>query len=245
MRNLVIQYYIDIQKYTQPGYNNLKPSPIEEYSTHSFKQYCGKFDLDYCRITEPKINFKHPTWERFDLWTDPSWWGRYEQIMYVDSDVVALPDAPNVFELYKDLDTFKFAKYDRYRKMPVEIHASSNRDTIFKDIDPAIIQRKRFQTGVFILTKKIAEAMLSTVKEYSKCEVDDGQFLNWAVMHSGVPYTEMDSKFNVKNNGQYRKDKIYFMHCAGGKKHKKASKIWHLMKEYYPTVQVDLSVLQD
>jgi hypothetical protein len=245
MRNLVIQYYIDIQKYTQPGYNNLKPSPIEEYSTHSFKQYCGKFDLDYCRITEPKINFKHPTWERFDLWTDPSWWGRYEQIMYVDSDVVALPDAPNVFELYKDLDTFKFAKYDRYRKMPVEIHASSNRDTIFKDIDPAIIQRKRFQTGVFILTKKIAEAMLSTVKEYSKCEVDDGQFLNWAVMHSGVPYTEMDSKFNVKNNGQYRKDKIYFMHCAGGKKHKKNSKIWHLMKEYYPTVQVDLSVLQD
>jgi hypothetical protein len=245
MRNLVIQYYIDIQKYTQPGYNNLKPSPIEEYSTHSFKQYCGKFDLDYCRITEPKINFKHPTWERFDLWTDPSWWGRYEQIMYVDSDVVALPDAPNVFELYKDLDTFKFAKYDRYRKMPVEIHASSNRDTIFKDIDPAIIQRKRFQTGVFILTKKIAEAMLSTVKEYSKCEVDDGQFLNWAVMHSGVPYTEMDLKFNVKNNGQYIKDKIYFMHCAGGKKHKKASKIWHLMKEYYPTVQVDLSVLQD
>ena len=245
MRNLVIQYYIDIQKYTQPGYNNLKPSPIEEYSTHSFKQYCGKFDLDYCRITEPKINFKHPTWERFDLWTDPSWWGRYEQIMYVDSDVVALPDAPNVFELYKDLDTFKFAKYDRYRKMPVEIHASSNRDTIFKDIDPAIIQRKRFQTGVFILTKKIAEAMLSTVKEYSKCKVDDGQFLNWAVMHSGVPYTEMDLKFNVKNNGQYIKDKIYFMHCAGGKKHKKASKIWHLMKEYYPTVQVDLSVLQD
>ena len=245
MRNLVIQYYIDIQKYTQPGYNNLKPSPIEEYSTHSFKQYCGKFDLDYCRITEPKINFKHPTWERFDLWTDPSWWDRYEQIMYVDSDVVALPDAPNVFELYKDLDTFKFARYNRYRKMPVEIHASSNRDTIFKDIDPAIIQKKRFQTGVFILTKKIAEAMLSTVKEYSKCKVDDGQFLNWAVMHSGVPYTEMDLKFNVKNNGQYIKYKIYFMHCAGGKKHKKASKIWHLMKEYYPTVQVDLSVLQD
>jgi len=245
MRNLVIQYYIDIQKYTQPGYNNLKPSPIEEYSTHSFKQYCGKFDLDYCRITEPKINFKHPTWERFDLWTDTSWWDRYEQIMYVDSDVVALPGAPNVFELYKDLDTFKFARYNRYRKMPVEVHASSNRDTIFKDIDPAVIQKKRFQTGVFILTKKIAEAMLSTVKEYPKCEVDDGQFLNWAVMHSGVPYTEMDSKFNVKNNGQYRKDKIYFMHCAGGKKHKKYSKIWTLMKKYYPTIQVDLSVLQD
>jgi len=64
-------------------------------------------------------------------------------------------------------------------------------------------------------------------------------------MHSGVPCTEMDAKFNVKNNGQYRKDKIYFMHCAGGKKHKKHSRIWDLMKEYYPEVEVDLSSLKD
>jgi hypothetical protein len=129
--------------------------------------------------------------------------------------------------------------------MPLEDHALSNRDTIFKDIDPAVIQKKRFQTGVFILNKKSVQAMHPVIEEYLKCEVDDGQFLNWAVMHSGVRCTEMDSKFNVKNNGQYRKDKIYFMHCAGGKKHKKSSKIWDLMKEYYPTVQVDLSVLQD
>ena len=245
MRNLVIQYYIDIQKYKQPNYNNLLPSPIEKYSAHSFQKYCSKFDIDYCRITEPKINFKHPTWERFDLWTDSSWWDKYEQIMYVDSDVVALPDAPNVFELYKDIDTFKFARYDRYRKLPIEDHISNNKDTIFKDIDPKIIQEKRFQTGVFMVTKKSADVMLPSVKEYSKCEVDDGQFLNWAVMHSGVPCTEMDAKFNVKNNGQYRKDKIYFMHCAGGKKHKKLSRIWDLMKEYYPEVEVDLSSLKD
>jgi len=245
MRNLVIQYYIDIQKYKQPNYNNLLPSPIEKYSAHSFKKYCSKFDLDYCRITEPKINFKHPTWERFDLWTDLSWWDKYEQIMYVDSDVVALPDAPNVFELYKDVDTFKFARYDRYRKLPIKDHASTNKDTIFKDIDPKVIQEKRFQTGVFMVTKKSADMMLPSIKEYSKCEVDDGQFLNWAVMHSGVPCTEMDAKFNVKNNGQYRKDKIYFMHCAGGKKHKKLSRIWDLMKEYYPEVEVDLSSLKD
>jgi hypothetical protein len=165
--------------------------------------------------------------------------------MYVDSDVVVVPGAPNVFDLYSDPNTFKFARYDRYRKLPIKDHASTNKDTIFKDIDPTIIQEKRFQTGVFIVTKKSADMMLPSIKEYSKCEVDDGQFLNWAVMHSGVPCTEMDAKFNVKNNGQYRKDKIYFMHCAGGKKHKKHSRIWDLMKEYYPEVEVDLSSLKD
>ena len=60
MRNLVIQYYIDIQKYSQPEFNNLKPSPMEEYSRHSFKLYCEKFGLEYLRITEPKLGFKHP-----------------------------------------------------------------------------------------------------------------------------------------------------------------------------------------
>ena len=99
-RNLVIQYYIDIQKYSQPGFNNLKPSPMETYSRNSFQEYCKKFDLDYLRITEPKVGFKHPTWERFDLWIDRSWWDKYDQIMYVDSDVIALPHAPNIFKDY-------------------------------------------------------------------------------------------------------------------------------------------------
>src|SRR6056300_365299 len=139
MRNLVIQYYIDTQKYTQPNYNNLLPSPIEKYSAHSFEKYCIEFGLDYRRVTEPKINYKHPTWERFDLWTDPSWLESYDQIMYVDSDVVVVPGAPNVFDLYSDPNTFKFARYDRYRKLPVKDHASTNKDTIFKDIDPKTI----------------------------------------------------------------------------------------------------------
>ena len=77
MRNLVIQYYIDIQKYSQPGFNNLKPSPMETYSSHSLQLYCKKYDIDYLKITEPKVGFKHPTWERFDLWVDRDWWKKY------------------------------------------------------------------------------------------------------------------------------------------------------------------------
>jgi hypothetical protein len=83
MKNLVIQYYIDINKYSNPTFNNLGPSPIEKYSSYSFKKYCDKYNIDYIKITEPKLGFKHPTWERFDLWCDRSWWDKYDQICYV------------------------------------------------------------------------------------------------------------------------------------------------------------------
>ena len=89
-KNLVIQYYIDVKKYSQPGFNNLKPSPMETYSRNSFQKYCEKFNLDYLRITEPKLAFKHPTWERFDLWVDRSWYDRYEQILSAESTWIVL-----------------------------------------------------------------------------------------------------------------------------------------------------------
>ena len=116
-KNLVIQYYIDVQKYSQPKFNNLKPSPMETYSRNSFEIYCKKHNLDYLRISEPKLGFKHPTWERFDLWMDRSWYDKYEQIMYVDSDVIAMPHAPNIFKDYPDIDNkLKTCYYPKFRE---------------------------------------------------------------------------------------------------------------------------------
>ena len=245
MKNLIFQVNVDTKKYKDPTYNNLAPSEIDKYSYLSFKIYAEKYAHDFVQVTEPVLDCKHPTWERFDLWLNPAWFEKYDQIMYVDSDVVVVPGAQDIFKMYPDLETFKFARYERYRSMPLDIHRETNQNTIFKNIDPATIQQRRFQTGVFILTKHSAQVMLPYIKDYVNCEVDDGQFLNWAVMASGVECTEMDYKFNVKNNGRYRKDKIYFMHCSGGKKHKKASTIWKLMKEYYPSVNVNFSALLD
>ena len=38
------------------------------------------------------------------MWTDRTWWDNYDQVMYVDSDVIALPHAPNIFVQYPDID---------------------------------------------------------------------------------------------------------------------------------------------
>ena len=41
MKNLIIQYYIDINKYSQPEFNGIAPTSVEKYSEYSFKKYCN------------------------------------------------------------------------------------------------------------------------------------------------------------------------------------------------------------
>jgi len=251
MRNLVIQYYIDIQKYSQPEFNNLKPSPMEEYSRHSFKLYCEKFGLEYLRITEPKLGFKHPTWERFDLWTDRTWWDNYDQIMYVDSDVIALPHAPNIFERYPDTDSrLKTAYYPKFRDAgPRGAKINQRVNPLADNYTGEQISSRFVQPGVMLLNKQNTEFMLPWIEKYKNItdnRIDDGMFLNSCIVDSKVPLLDMDKKFNHKNNGErFDYDNVYFLHCAGGKKHKRQVKIWPKLKKMFPVVQPDLSGLID
>lgn len=251
MKNLVIQYYIDIRKYSQPGFNNLKPSPMEEYSRHSFKLYCEKFGLEYLRISEPKLGFKHPTWERFDLWVDRSWWDKYDQIMYVDSDVIALPHAPNIFDNYQDIDDrLKTCYYPKFRDAGA-IGAKYNQrvNPLADKYTGEQISQRFVQPGVMILNKQSTKYMLPWVEKYKDVtddRIDDGMFLNSCIVDSDVPLLDMDRKFNHKNNGEkFDYDNVYFLHCAGGKKHKRQVKIWSKLKKMYPEVTPDMSGLQD
>jgi hypothetical protein len=249
MKNLIIQYYIDVKKYTDPTYNNLTPSPLESYSSHSFKEYCRRYGHDYRKITEPKINFQHPTWERFDLWTDRSWWDKYDQIMYVDSDVVAFPWAPDIFSADNNNKAFKSPWYHKFRDMDQKSEERYRQKFSFlSDMPNASVRTKFIQPGVFIVNKNCTEHMLPLIEKYKDIkdkDINDGVFLNYCIAKSGVPLVDLDKRFNHKNNGQRMDYKtIYFLHAAGGKKHKKGVKLWKEMKMLFPDVNVDLSGLK-
>ena len=249
MKNLIIQYYIDVNKYSDPTYNNLTPSPLESYSSHSFKIYCQKFGHDYVKISEPKINFQHPTWERFDLWTDRAWWDKYDQIMYVDSDVIALPWAPDIFSVNNNANAFKSPWYHKFRNMDKKNEEKYlEKFNFLRDLPKGSISSKFIQPGVFIVTKNCTKQMLPFVEKYKDItdkDVNDGIFLNYCIAKSGVTTVDLDRKFNHKNNGQRMDYKtIYFLHAAGGKKHKKDVKIWQEMKQMFPEVNVDLTGLR-
>ena len=241
MKNLIIQYYIDINKYSQPSFNGISPSVVEKYSEYSFKKYCAKFGHDFLRVTKPNFGYMHPTWERFDLWFDSTWLDEYDQVLYVDTDVFALDHAPDIFALYNDLDAFKSPVYKNYREFKGDIVKAKFQNTILKDCEPEKVRKIFFQTGVWMLTKQVRDKMMPWIKRYMEFDgqCDDGQFLNWAVIESGVKYQDMNPMFNVKNNGLkkgWSYKKTFFLHVAGGKKYIASSKIHSFLKETFPEV---------
>ena len=98
-----------------------------------------------------------------------------------------------------------------------------------------------------VLNKENTEFMLPWIEKYKDIKdnrIDDGMFLNSCIVDSEVPLLDMDKKFNHKNNGEhYDYDNVYFLHCAGGKKHKKQVRIWPKLKKMFPEVEPDLSGL--
>ena len=245
MKNLVIQYYIDINLYDQPTFNGISPTSVEKYSKHSFKKYCKKYGHDFIQITNPVFHYMHPTWERFDLWFNSKWLDEYDQVLYVDTDVFALDHASDIFAQYTDTATFKSPAYKKYRGLSAGNIKSKFNNTILKDCDPKKVSDTFFQTGVWMLTKQARDTMMPWVERYMEFDgqCDDGQFLNWAVIESGVGYQDMDPMFNVKNNGlkkRWNYKDTNFLHSAGGEKHHANSKIHSFLRETFPEVNPDV-----
>jgi hypothetical protein len=219
-RNCIVQYFIDPYLYELPEYNKLLTNQqhLADLSAKSFKAYADKHNCDFIRITQPKIKHKHPTFERFDLWLDDSWWDKYDQIMYTDSDVFALPNAPNIFKEYPDLETFKVCNYKTFQ----DAQLGEQTDVFYKGLlmtcKLAQVIKKGFQPGVFILTKKAVDIMKNHISAYKKLDHHDGEILIWATIQSNVKITRMNEYYNYKNAHMRGHPNVYFYHAAGHKK---------------------------
>lgn len=243
MRTLIIQYYIDVNLYDIPQYNNLTPSPIEKYSQYAFEQYAKKYNIKFRRVTQPKLRWKHPTWERMDLWTDKSWWDQYDQICYVDSDIIPLPWAGNIFEQFKDLDAFKVCDYMRFSNNDAKgAKQRCSNNPLMDPIPGEVLKEKCWQSGLFILSQTSADKMRPLMSRYTEQPdaIDDGMFMNWVSIASGVTIEKMPETYNRKNNGETVNLKdLNFLHCAGGKKHKSQSRVFVMLGKIYPEVKID------
>jgi hypothetical protein len=226
MRCAIIQYFINPFVYSEPNYKNLQPvQPLTEISKRSFQIYCKKYKIDFIKKTKPKLKYRHPAYERFDLWLSNSWWEKYDQICYVDADVFALPHAPNIFKNYPNLDTFKYCYYSKFRNEKIKNIKNKYKKTLLSTCNPKELKTKGFNSGVFILTKKSAKHMKPWIKLYQKLDHDDNEILNWATIKSKVATTEMDKHYNYKNAYYRGKPLSYFFHAHG---YKKKTKLNHL-----------------
>ena len=225
MKKCIVQYWIQADQYSEPDYNALlKKSRVFDAdkfasrSARSFQAYADKYGHDFIRIEKKKLDFKHPTFERFDLWLDDTWWEKYDEIMYTDSDVFAMPDAPNIFSEYPDSTSLKVCDYAKFQKADRQDQIDSFYVDLLKECTIEECKQSGFQPGVFILTKSARDTMKPFIEQFKKLNDHDGNILLWSTIKSGVPITRMNELYNFKNAHMIGRPKVYFFHAAGHKK---------------------------
>lgn len=227
-RNLIVQFFVSVEKYSDPTYNQIGINEeLYKYSTISVEQYAKTIGADYKLITEPKINWIHPTFERFDLFFNDEWWEQYDNILYLDTDVIAWPTAPNVFTEYPSTHSFK-PVFDRIaRKNTLEHHEQRVSGTCLEKFEPAVLQKKRFNAGVFMLNKNCVEIMKKFL-DYKTLNGDDNEQLIYAMLESKVEVDQMDWRYNKKNGTN-----CYFGHAMGQQKFKSDYDMLKVAKEIF------------
>ena len=227
MKKCIVQYWIQADQYSQPDYNALLKKSEEfdanEFagrSASSFQAYADKYGHDFIRIEKKKLDFKHPTFERFDLWLDDTWWEKYDEIMYVDSDVFAMPDALDVFLQYPEPGMLKVCDHPGFQQAKEDDQIEHIYHGLLKECTLDQVRHYGFQAGVFIITKEAKELMKPYIAKYRELDDHDGNILMWAAIKSKVPVLRMSELYNFKNAHMRGKPKVNFFHAAGHKKMK-------------------------
>ena len=142
MKNLIVQVFIDKKGWEHEHRLNAQSDEVLYLSTSLVKNYAKINNADYKLITKPKINFKHPTWERFQFFED-NWTKNYANILYLDTDVFTWPSSPNIFKYLKS-DCFNVVDHyykKRFNNLPM------------------------FNAGVFAVNKTSARIMKSYISK--------------------------------------------------------------------------------
>lgn len=229
--NLIIQFFVSVDNYTEPEYNQIGVNEeLYKYSTLSVEKYAQRIGCEYKLVNEAKINWVHPTFERFDLFFNSEWWKEYNQILYLDTDVIVWPDAPDVFEQYPSLETFK-PVYDRIAmKNSLQYHKQRAKGTCLEKFDPAVLQMNRFNAGVFMLNQSSVNKMKEHL-DYKSLKGDDNEQLIYAMLESGVDVEQMDWRYNKKNGTN-----CYFGHASGYAKFDEDYDMLRIAKETFDAV---------
>ena len=197
MKNLIVQIFMDKKGWEEENRLDAQSEQVLFLSNFLVKYYAKKINSDYKLITEPIINFKHPTWERFQLFDD-KWINNYDNILYLDTDVFTWPDAPNIFELLdnKAFNIVKHCNNKTYNGFPM------------------------FNAGVFAINKSCAVEMRKFIKKekwLERFEIDptweDSKELNTIFQTANIKTNWLEAKWNMKNDPD-----AFFTHMWGNQK---------------------------
>lgn len=197
------------------------------------KQYAEKYGIDFILVDDSYRKDEHPCFMK--QFINTLWW-RYDRVLYVDADILILPNAPNIFE---EVPADKLGIYEEgrlYSHMNSRIHknrtpmmnkyVSLYNDELkkigMKPVDFSSYDEKYYNAGLFICNKDTNphRPPINNIMRIPNSGHFDQNYCNLMIHQYSIPVYELHSKWNrlitanLENNGDSDMLHSYFAHYA-------------------------------
>lgn len=145
----------------------------------------------------------------------------YDRVLYLDADVLITPFAPNIFEVYPDLNTVYLYNEGQY------IERSSCVDKIYQLFDYKEKWLKHnekfiyYNAGIMLCSKQSNFFQYKSLEEfessYQQLPFHDQTYFNYLIQKSGMQHQSIDVKFNRMDSLGKPEERFqaFFIHYAG------------------------------
>ena len=192
----------------------------------SWQHYCKRHDIDFHVIDKAPIQKGTPHWFRYFIFDEKP---GYDKYLYIDSDVMARWDAPNIFEEYPEDKLHVVRDNSGLGWIWEGINLYKQ---IFEDV--SLDWEKYFNSGVMMFSKKQKD-LINGFKNFYLENVDsitdfqkqvrkgfDQTPFNYFNAYNDTDINYMSEKFNLTHmmrkevlRGYYFVDMAYFWHFNG------------------------------
>lgn len=208
---------------------------LGEVTHPSLSAYAQKCGADFIVIDKPKYvdKFKLLTYEKLQVWELLD--GSYDQIVFVDTDILIAPDAPSVFDMCP-IGIFGAASEEAYSMSRVHRDVTQNKLGKVDWLNPY------FNSGVMVFDvshremfnpdAKILEEWVNDKDNHDHI-MSDQPILNYLVNRLSFRMIDFGYKFNhtrVIKNTQIR-FRSYFIHYAGPSGHRYGTRYEQMKKD--------------
>jgi len=199
------------------------------------RAYAEKCNSDFIVISEPKLQDQIGlvTYEKFQLYDYLD--GQYDQVLFIDTDIVVSPDSPNLF-LKFDPKTFAASNEETYSM------AQKHKKITQKQLGKISWKYPYFNSGVMLISpyhRHIFDPTGETLTKWINNRdnddhvMSDQPILNYMINASVDDFYDLGYKFNrtrVLRDTHNRFDS-YFIHYAGPSGHRYGERLKQLEKD--------------
>jgi lipopolysaccharide biosynthesis glycosyltransferase len=145
----------------------------------------------------------------------------YDRVLYLDADVLITPSAPNIFEVYPDLNTVYLYNEGQYIERSSCVYSVYQ---LFNYQQEWLKQNEKFvyyNAGVILCSKQANFFQYKSLKEfessYQKLPFHDQTYFNYLIQKSGLHHQSIDVRFNRMDSLGKPEERFraFFIHYAG------------------------------